>query len=87
MGSNTNPFKAMKKASFDAPEEVVEERAEVDATEAVDPNAVPDGTAKEVMDWVGDDEDRAQQALDAEEAKGEDGRKGLKRDLSAKLEN
>lgn len=32
----------------------------------VDPNAVPEGTAAEVMAWVGDDADRAQRALDAE---------------------
>lgn len=52
-----------------------------------DDSEVPSGTAKEVLDWVGDDEDRARKALDAEEAKGEDARKGLTRDLQAKLEN
>lgn len=59
----------------------------VDAAEGDDTEEVPNGTAKEVLDWVGDDEDRAQRALDVEEAKGEDARKGLTRDLQAKLED
>lgn len=34
-----------------------------------DQTGVPDGTVEEVKDWVGDDPDRAQQALDAENAR------------------
>lgn len=33
------------------------------------PADVPDGTAKDVLDWVGDDPDRARQALDAEQGR------------------
>ena len=46
-----------------------------------DSNEVPDGTAKEVTDWVGDDAERAQRALDAENAQGEDARSTLIEDL------
>lgn len=38
---------------------------------------VPDGTAKDVLDWVGDDSARAQAALSAENAKGDDARSTL----------
>ena len=31
-------------------------------------NALPDGTSKEVLDWVGDDTDRASAALEREQA-------------------
>jgi len=31
-------------------------------------NTVPDGPAAEVLEWVGEDKDRAKQALEAEEA-------------------
>lgn len=34
----------------------------------VDPEAVPEGPAAEILRWVGDDAERAQKALDAEEA-------------------
>lgn len=44
--------------------------------ESSDPNAVPQGTVPEVMTWVGDDKERAQKALDAEQAN-ERPRKGL----------
>lgn len=43
-------------------------------TEPAPSVSVPDGSVKEVNDWVGDDKERAQAALDAE---GEDGRKGI----------
>lgn len=39
--------------------------------------SVPDGSAKDVIDWVGDDRDRARAALDAEQAKGDDARTTL----------
>lgn len=34
--------------------------------EAYESEPVPEGTTAEIMDWVGDDADRAQRALDAE---------------------
>lgn len=37
-------------------------------TNEPDPDAVPSGTIPEIKDWVGDDSDRAQRALDAENA-------------------
>lgn len=39
--------------------------------------SVPDGNAKAVLDWVGDDPDRARRALDAEQAKGDEARTTL----------
>lgn len=50
-----------------------------------DENEVPSGSAKEVLDWVGDDEARAQEALDAEQAK-DHPRKGLTSDLQDLLD-
>ena len=38
---------------------------------------VPDGSVDEVLAWVGDDRDRAAQALEVEQAKDEDARKTL----------
>ena len=50
----------------------------VDATGlAEDDENMPDGPIPAVLAWVGDDLERAQQALDAEQAKGESGRKGV----------
>jgi hypothetical protein len=43
---------------------------------------VPDGTAKDVIDWVGDDQQRARQALAAEQAKGDEARTTLVARLS-----
>ena len=37
----------------------------------------PDGTVKEISDWVGDDPDKARTALDAETAKGDKARTTL----------
>jgi len=34
-----------------------------------DPDAVPDGTAADVLAWVGDDHDKAAKALEAEQAR------------------
>lgn len=44
----------------------VPEDSEADTS---DDSEVPDGTTQDVLDWVGDDSDRAQQALDAEQAR------------------
>lgn len=48
-------------------------------------DAVPAGSAKEVLEWVGDDKGRAQQALEAEHARDDGGRKGLTASLEGKL--
>ena len=48
-------------------------------------SGVPKGTTKEILEWVGDDKDRAQQALDAEEAD-DSPRKTLVHDLNKKLD-
>ena len=48
--------------------------------ENADPEAVPQGTVPEVLTWVGDDKDRAQKALDAENADDKP-RKGLVKSL------
>lgn len=45
---------------------------------------VPEGTVKEVLAWVGDDKDKAQRALDAENATG-DPRKSLVAELEERL--
>ena len=58
--------------------ETVPEQVENENTET---ESVPTGSTKEVLDWVGDDKDRARLALDEEESKGKDGRKGLKNEL------
>jgi hypothetical protein len=42
-----------------------------------DPDAVPEGTIPEVIDWVAGGKDRAQRALDAELAKGDKARSTL----------
>lgn len=49
-----------------------------------DPNAVPEGTVKEIIAWVGDDTDRAARALETERASNEP-RKGLMRQLEEKI--
>jgi hypothetical protein len=64
----------MMKSSNDGSPEPVEPAA----------NAVPDGTVAEINDWVGDNTDRAQQALDAEE-KREKPRVSLLNSLNEKL--
>lgn len=49
-----------------------------------DSNVVPEGTVKEVLEWVGEDKDRAQAALDAENATDEP-RKSLIKELGEVL--
>lgn len=71
--SDTNPFVGKAVDAEAAGEPVVEV--------AVTADDVPAGSSKEVLDWVGEDKDRAQKALDAEHAKGDDARKGLTADL------
>jgi hypothetical protein len=48
-----------------------------DEDEADDPGAVPDGNVDAVLAWVGDDTDRAAQALEAEQGDGGKNRKGV----------
>ena len=57
-------------------------------------NEVPEGTAKEVMSWVGDDAERAQRALDAEQSSGdprstlvEDLERVIRRDDESEVQN
>jgi hypothetical protein len=50
-------------------EAVAVELPEDKVVPAAESETVPDGTAKEVLEWVGDDSDRAVAALDAEEAR------------------
>ena len=49
------------------------------------PDHVPSGSTKEVLQWVGDDKDKARRALEKEEAH-EQPRKGLVRELNEVLE-
>lgn len=57
--SETDPY-----AAPEASAEKVELSTDQEA--AQEENKVPKGTVHEVLDWVGDDKDRAQAALDAE---------------------
>lgn len=43
----------------------------------LDGDGVPDGTANQILDWVGEDKERAAAALAAEEAKGDAARSTL----------
>jgi hypothetical protein len=52
----------------------------------LDGDGVPEGSAKQVLDWVAGDKDKATQALAAEQAKGDSARKGLLADLSKLVE-
>ena len=64
-----NPYKARKKVSAPV---VTEEEVVVVPTPPVvaekEPEAVPEGKVDEILEWVGEDVDRAVQALSAEEA-------------------
>lgn len=61
-----NPYKPRKRIVEEA---VVEETA-VETPETVETvsDEAPEGTIKEVLDWVGEDADKAVEALTAEEA-------------------
>lgn len=92
MGKVTNPFAPVKKAGGEIEEQSadVAERAEYVEPEVVEDekvDEVPDGVAKEVLNWVNNDKDRALRALETEEAKPNGGRVGLKRDLNDIIEN
>lgn len=63
----------------------VEPEVEETAVEEQDENAVPSGTTKEVLAWVGEDKDRAQRALDKEKADKKP-RTGLTKELEELLD-
>lgn len=68
MATPTNPYAPstqLPRASVKAAEEI---KAPEPVEEPVSPDEVPEGSAAEVLAWVGEDAERAQRALDAEEA-------------------
>lgn len=67
-------------------EVVVPADPEPDDPEPGDPDAVPDGTAAAVLEWVAGDQGRAARALAVEQAKGDGARKGLAANLSKLVE-
>ena len=75
-----NPYKAKRVKSSKDPVEVVETEVVVDPETVAEPVeediVVPDGTAKEVLSWVGDDHPRAEMALKTEKGR-ETPRKGV----------
>ena len=82
--SEVNPFEPMS----DVPDQDEQPRDpnERDEFKPEPEDEVPSGSIKEVLAWVGDDKDKAKQALDAENEKpSRDRRKGLLRELGDKL--
>jgi hypothetical protein len=70
----TNPGKTPPRFhAVTVEEELADEEPAVD----VDGDGVPDGTAKQILEWVGDDPVRAAKARDAEVAKGGSARQTL----------
>jgi len=63
-----------------APAELLEESQEFEQPQEPGDESVPEGSSAHVLEWVGADKDRAQRALDAEEASGR-ARRGLVHDL------
>lgn len=63
----SNPY-APKRQTAKAPKTAQESTEPQESVEeSTEPQGVPDGPAAEVLEWVGEDKDRAQQALEAEE--------------------
>ena len=60
-----NPYAPLSKASENL-KKVENPEGEGTANEPKDVEEVPEGNISEITDWVGDDKDRAQLALDAE---------------------
>lgn len=85
MPTSHNPFAPHGKApkASEAPEKV--EETEEPAETVEEAQGVPQGSAAEVLEWVGEDKDRAKEALDAEE-EGQQ-RIGLSRKLRELLES
>lgn len=71
----TNPGKTPVRyhAVVAEPEPTDDEEPAVD----VDGDGVPDGTANQILEWVGEDPERAKLALAAEQARGASARKSL----------
>lgn len=72
MTTSHNPYAPTQKApearvEAVEPEETQEETVETEEPET-EPEGVPEGSAAEVLEWVGEDKNRAQQALEAEDA-------------------
>lgn len=63
--STSNPYEA-KPAVFDSAYDGGTSTTEEKAPEAPEKSQVPAGTVKEILTWVGEDTERAQEALDAE---------------------
>lgn len=76
--------KGATKEAPPAPEPVAEEQPQVEEEQVEE--EVPEGTTAEILGWVGDDQDRAQAALDKEE-EDDSPRKGLTSELSKILGN
>lgn len=60
-------------------------QAEDEDDQSADSTPVPDGTTAEIVQWVGDDKDRAQRALDKEQSH-QKPRPGLTKELKKVLE-
>jgi hypothetical protein len=89
-GSEPKKGKSQTSESAETQQMPAETPAEAVSQAELEPNAgaeenVPEGTTAEILAWVGDDKDRAQRALDTENAD-EKPRKGLTGDLEALLE-
>lgn len=72
-----DPFEPKGEATTEAP-------AGSDEVESNE-NGVPKGSSKEVLEWVGEDQERARQALEAEQSDDKP-RKGLVKELEELLE-
>lgn len=80
--NDQDPFRGMSDAV-----EIAPEPEDGLGTYVASEDDVPNGTTKEVLHWVDGDKDKAKRALAAEEAKGEDGLKGLQRELKKIIED
>jgi hypothetical protein len=78
--AQTQQTPAETPAEAASPEELAPEGDEVQADDEV-----PEGTTAEILAWVGDDQDRAQRALDKENADDKP-RTGLTGELEKKLD-
>jgi hypothetical protein len=77
-----NPYASSDPYAVDASGSVVPEDS---VSEPAQQNIVPKGTSAEVLDWVGDDKDRARLALASEEETSKP-RKGLVEELNTLLD-
>lgn len=63
-----NPYAPRTQAPIASVEAEETEEVQESTETAPEPQGVPDGPAAEVLAWVGEDKDRAAEALEAEEA-------------------